>query len=351
MSSRRGRAWLLALAVALPPGARADTGTEAEGVRQRAVAWVRALEFKALDAQADAWRRSRARVADGRWKLALLYEGLEEGLPEIVADETRRRALESAVDDYVVLHPRSANAGLFRAKVYEAEGWAARGLGLANTIPPGGSARFRSAMGQARDALDRGREAMAANPHWYKERIDIATYLGEDPTIGAALLHESSIREPRYLPTWFAALAQATPRWGGSERAMMAFANDANRDAPEATRAEGLYAALVWTGSSEYPGMLDDAALDWPAMRRSMDTFVHRYPAERNAQKLLFMACRRADKGEARKLLPLIRQPASEEALGHRNVAAYQQCLDWAHGKVAAFVMHGPELGADQRIE
>jgi hypothetical protein len=350
MATWRG-IWLLALAAALPLAAGAGTGAEAEAVRQRAVALTRALDFRALDAQADAWRRSGARVADGRWKLSLLYEGMDEGLPEILADETRRHALEAAVDDFAVLHPKSANAGLFQAKVFEAEGWAARGTGLANTLPPGAWARFRAAMGQAREALDRGRGAMAANPQWYVERIEVATYLGEDPAASAALLREGSARAPRYLPLWLAALARATPRWGGSERATMAFVNEANRAAPEEARADGLYATLAWAASPGYPGLLDDPTLDWPAMRLSMDALVRRYPAERNAQKLFFMSCRRADKAQALKLLPLIRQPASEEALGHRNAPAFQQCLDWARGKLTSFVMRGPELGADKRIE
>jgi hypothetical protein len=194
---------LAAVAAALlshvPAALSAEPDPEAElaALQAQADAQVRTLRFDALDAQADALRASRARLADGRWKLSMLFGAIGEAMSHVVVDEGDRRALESAAQAYANAHPASANAGLFLARVHLAEGWMARGRGEWEFVPADGRRRFEAALAQARADLDDRRAALAVNPMWYADRIEVASLGGESPARVDGLLREALARERR----------------------------------------------------------------------------------------------------------------------------------------------------------
>jgi len=314
-------------AVALPMSALAaavEPEAELAALQAHAEAEVRALHFAALDAEADGLRTSRARLADGRWKLSRLFGGIEAAMAHVVVDEADRQVLESAAESYARTHPASANAGLFLARVYLAEGRMARGQGDWEDVPADGRRRFLEALAQAREVLDGRRRALSANPVWYADRIEIASLSGEPGARVDELLREALAREPRFHVAAYAALAARSPRRGGSQAAMMALVNDVGR-AGEGARAEGLYARLVIVAQEDVPRIAQDPALDWPAMTRAFDAILRSYPAPRNVRRFLLMACDRPDRAAARALLGQVAPPPA-------GGPELERCVAWARG-------------------
>jgi hypothetical protein len=306
---------------------------------------LRTSNIAALDDEAYRLRSSKARFKDGRWKLSMLYGAIGDSLPDIVKNEKPRERLESQIASYAATHPKSTNAGLFRAMVLEAEAWDARGSGYANTVSPEGWRAFSEKMGQARTVLDGGRQLMADNPAWYTDRIDLAIYTNESPGTVTALLRDGIRREPHYLPNYFAGLVRETPRWGGSTSAMVSFINRVALASPVA-QSEGMYARLVWFAEDDYPNIGADPGIDWKEMARSFDAILGRFPSERNAQKFFFMACMHSDKPMAIKLLPFVHAAPLANLL-NGNVPLFGKCVDWSKGDLPEFMMreHDPETG------
>ncbi len=320
--------------------------TDSLGSFQRRVdSNLRTSNIASLDAAADELRISKARFDDGRWKLSIFFGVIEDTLSSIVTDRAARTNLELRLDAYARTHPNSMNAPLFLAMLLEAEAWEARGTGYASTVSPQQWHAFDEKMGQARAALDRSKPTLSGNPAWFNERIDHATHTSEGDGIVTALLLEGIKREPRYLPNYFAALVQKSPRWGGTRKAMVSFINQVGLNSPEA-RSEGLYARLVWFAENDYPAIEADPGISWAEMTRAFDAILKTYPAERNAQKFFFMACMHSDQPEAAKLLNLVHSAPLPD-LFESNVPVFGMCTDWAKGSLAKFVArdHDPNTG------
>jgi hypothetical protein len=333
----------VAVAVALPPPACAAPVAEPEpeaelaALQAHADAGVRALRFDTLDAEADALRASRARLADGRWKLSMLFGAIGDAMSHVVVDEGDRRALEAAAAGYARAHPTSANAGLFLARVHLAEGWMARGRGDWLDVPADGRRRFEAALAQARADLDERRATLAANPMWYADRIEVASLAGEPQALVDGLLREALAREPRFHAAAFAALAARSPRRGGSTSAMMRFI-DTVGVAGEGPRAEGLYVRLVMVAQEDYPRIEADPALDWAATTRAFDAILGSYPAPRNVRRFLLMACDHPDRTAARVLLRYVTEPASAPAASASpppHGGGLERCMAWARATPA----------------
>jgi Domain of unknown function (DUF4034) len=309
---------------------------------------VRAREFEKLDQEADRLRLDKSRLSDGRWKLAIFFGAVDEALPDIIQSPRRRATFEAELADYMKQHPESMNAPLILAKVAQTIGWQARGHGLAKTVTDQGWRTFNLSMRTAAAILDEHRARLAQHPQWHCERLLVATYLSEPDPVVRKIFDEGMRQEPAYLSLYFTMQMRLSKQWNGSNQALMAFINDVGLRSPAAAK-EGLYARMVWYGSALYSRIELDPALDWNAMRKGMDAIVKSYPAERNVQKMFFVACGHPDREQARKLLPLMHQEPLREVL-NTNVPVFRLCVEWAEGKLDEFIMGDPDTGQDRLI-
>lgn len=309
---------------------------------------VRAREFEKLDQEADRLRLERSRLADGRWKLAIFFAAIDEALPDVIQSAPRRATFETELADYMKQHPESMNAPLILAKTAQAIGWAARGQGMANTVTDKGWRTFNLTMRTAAAILDEHRARLSKHPEWYCQRLLVATYLHDPDPVARRIFDDGMRVEPAYLSLYFTMQMRLSAQWHGSNQSLMAFINDVGLRSPAAAK-EGLYARMLWYGSTLYSRIELDPTLDWKAVRRGMDAIVKSYPAERNVQKMFFIACAHPDKEQARKLLPAIHQEPLREVLTN-NVPVYRLCVEWAGGKLDQFIMRDPETGEDRLI-
>jgi hypothetical protein len=309
-----------------------------------------ARDFASLDRKAEELRKSKARAPDGRWKVAFLYGGVEEGMRKLAGTDAAWSALDKQLLDFAKQRPKSENAWLFYAVALQTRAWQLRGTGFSSETTPAGRAAFVQYMGRARDVLDAHKDQLAANPEWYPQRIGIANFLGEGEATVDALFKEGVAKEPVYYGTYFAALHHRTPHWGGSIDAMVAFMNSSVR---YATPAEGvsMYARLAWFADElGFYEVIESPAIDWKIMRQSFEDALHAFPDDWNAQKFLLMACEKPDTAEAKRVVAYVKEAASP-ALLRKNVPTYEACKALALGTGQPFMMRDPDTGKLKLIQ
>lgn len=318
-----------------------------EAMHDDAATRIAAGQFDGLLADADKYLASRERFADGRWKLAILLGGVRRGFSQNARSPQDWAQYETALKALAARHPASADAWLFLAVLEDSHAWAERGGGYSSTVSDAGASAFHRYLSQSRDWLDGHK--MAANPAWYELRISVGGALGDSPEALDRLFFEAIKREPGYQQTWFSRMMFLTPKWGGDIGDMVGFINHAAR-VTSPTEGRGMMARLVWIASEQgYDLTLIAPEIDWTTVKVSIDDVLRRYPDEWNAQWFFFEACKHSDKAEAQHLLSFIKSPPSP-ALLRQNASVYGLCLDWATGKIPAFVMRDHETGTTKTI-
>ena len=301
-----------------------------------------ARDLQSLDNEAAAFQKSQDRTADGRWKLTLFFRSVSVVMAQLVQDDAKWPSFEKRLLAFAERETRSQHAWLIYAEALNAKAWHVRGRGFSGTTTAEGRAQYRQIMSQARDALDSHKPQLSPNPHWYAQRIQLGSYLGESTENLMALFKEGIAKEPTYYPTYYSALFSLTPRWGGSERKMLAFIDSTRGIAPEGT---SLYARLfLFLHEESEDGIRDLDGVDWKLMEASMLAILKRYPDDWNSQGFLMMACMKGDMALVRRVVNEVKEPASPERLG-RNLELFEMCRDVARGKMEGFIMNDPKTG------
>ncbi len=316
----------------IPCRAELPVVVEIDAIRADAKTRIAAGDLSGLLADADKYLQKKERLADGRWKLAILYGALNFGFS---ADGHASRdwvQIESGLRALTEKQPSSANAWVFLAAWHEYHAWAMRGSGYVDTVSKDNEAAFERGLAQARAVLDAHRNS--DNPAWYVSRMSVGGALGESPQDLDRLFFEAIRHEPGYQQIWFTRLAFLEPKWGGSIEDMVSFINSAAR-ITSATEGRGMMARLLLTADdSGYSEVKKRPEIAWDAVKVSYDDVLKRFPDDWNAQRFFFEACRRSDKPEARHLLTFVKQ-APSDALFKRKSAAYAQCVAWANDALA----------------
>jgi hypothetical protein len=302
-------------------------------------------QFEHLLAEADRYQKSHERIADGRWKLALLLGGMRRGFEAAARSPEDWAAFDRSLRALAAAHPDSPNAWLFVAVLEDSHAWAARGHGPAASVTTMGFGAFRSHGERARTLLEE--HPTPGNPAWYALRISVGGALQESAETLDRLFDDAFRHEPDYHQTWFSRVMYLEPQWGGSADDVVRFAL---RGAKTISPAEGrgMLARVLWTAFDA--GVLEalaSPAVDWNVLKASMEDVLRRYPDDWNAQPFLLEACTRSDKAEARHLLTFVKEPPIPEALDD-NVEVFKACIAWANSDLPVFRLRydrgGPQL-------
>lgn len=316
--------------------ALADSESMREKSQQRAEihALVSASDFAGIEKRAAQELASRSRFSDGLWRVSFVYGDFEQALRAQIHDD---KAWDAAARRLRSLASQRPQTWLLYEQLLTARAWQARGPGFAREVPPEAWEVFRRYMTQARDVLDSHKAELAGNPAWYSLRLTVANELGEDAKRATDILDEGVQRHPAYHAIYFAGLRYLSPIWHGSRQQMLDLLGRTTfRQGPAAQ--EGMYARMLWYSDSSGYGLIHAPQIDAEAMRAASDTLASSYPDQWNTQKLFFMACERADKALALRMLDKVREPALP-ALWERNLPLFDTCRDWATGKEPMFVM------------
>ena len=312
-----------------------------------ATARIAAGRFDSLLAEADKDLQSRARFADGRWKLAILLGGMRRGFAHNAASPADWNAWDASLRQLAARHPDSPNAWLFVAIAAHSHAWAERGSGFSDTVSDEGAAAFARNLGQARAVLDAHKAP--ANPAWYALRLAVGGALGESRSRLDGLFLEAIERQPDYVQTWQSRENYLEPKWGGRLEDVVALAELGRRTVSPGEGRGMMVEVLAIALQCECNALLANQGVDWGAVQASMDDVLQRYPDEVNAQRFFYIACERADKAMAQHLLPWVKAAASP-SLTDGNVEMFEQCRAWAQGRKASFAVLDPETGRSRIV-
>lgn len=298
--------------------------------------------FDSLLADADKYLKTQERFADGRWKLAILLGGMRRGFAQDARSPADWQAHESALKMLAAGHPDSPNAWLFLAILAHSHAWAERGSGYADTVSDEGAAAFQRYLADARTLLDAHKAPL--NPAWYALRINVGGAMGESKAALDTIFSEAVRHQPDYVQTWQARENYLEPKWGGRTEDVIALAKLGNRTV-SAGEGRGMMVEVISTGlDCVCNELMASPAIDWAAVRLSMDDVLQRYPDDVNAQRFLLMACQRGDKALAQHLAPSVKAPASPSLL-RDDAPFFEQCRAWAQGRSPSIAIRDPETG------
>jgi hypothetical protein len=296
---------------------------------------VAVADYARVQKMADRLLASRARFADGLWRLSFLYGQFGQAMTERFKEDAQ---WERAQKRLLALAKRRPMALLLVHEAFAGQGHVFRGTGYASSVPPASWQAFRDLVGGARTMLDAHKAVLSPNPAWYSLRISDAVDLGEDPVAARRLFDEGRQRHPTYHAIYFARLREVIPAWGGSVAQIVDLLDEAARSGPAAT-AEGVYARLLWAAEGYDVKLIYDARIDDAAFRASVDGLIASYPDPWNVQKMFWFACQRSDRALAARLLGLIRGPPLPEIWKDASPSMYPMLVSWADGREQAVVI------------
>ena len=275
-------------------------------------------DYATLDAQARNFRSTRARFADGSWKLRAFYEGLEPARSFIVKEDWD--AWFGKMTEWSRSVPDSVTAA-----VVEAQGWAQY---AEKTDDRAERQRRRARMKQVMfDALNFPERC----PQWYALTLDvIAIAEGWPEEEIKRVLAEAAPYGRDYYNLYFEAACYKPTGPCGLFGPTASWPQKAEKFSREFDPAEGLtsYARFAWRKSQYFSNLFEESPVTWDKLKQGFQDMDTHYPNSRtNLNAYLQFALLARDKETARVLYQRIGDDGDESWGSH---ARYQLWRDWA---------------------
>jgi hypothetical protein len=258
-------------------------------------------DFARLDALYEQWCSGEDRFPDGRWKLFQYGVALDEMYE---AWQTWSRDLD-VLKAWRQAQPQSEAALYAEAIYWRAYAWKARGGGYAGTVSKEGWELFHERLAKSSEILTALRAGAIDCPAPHALALGVLTDLGAAEDTLAEVYTEASRRWPEYHNLHFAMARHYEPKWGGSEEAYEAFAEQVARQT-KAFEGMGMYARLYWLVDSRrgIPFLNDPSrAPDWKKLQAGYEDLMRLYPSSlHNLGKYAGVACRSGDSELYRRL-------------------------------------------------
>jgi hypothetical protein len=190
--------------------------------------------------------------------------------------------------------------------------------------------QFAAHMDQADQVLLESADAGQADPNWWCEMLDRAREHSWPAQRYWGLASAALQAFPQNQDIYRAIGLKLVPQWGGSWRALAAFADEAVARTQE-TEGQTLYARIYSNVSGYFgPGFLTRPEGNWPKLRASFEALVARYPESWNLNTFARFACDAGDKATTQRILARIDDAVVPSAWANR--AMYNRCRNWAMG-------------------
>jgi tetratricopeptide (TPR) repeat protein len=250
----------------------------------------------------------RARMADGTWEIAGMYDSLG------VVFRTNGdwdRALK-ALQRWRTLFPESRTASVAEARYWIAYAGYARGGEWASQVPSKAWEMYYERLKKAREVLENGKAP--GNPHWHTLMLDVAYALDRPADEKRALFEQAVREEPYYYSHYFNVARYLAPRWSGSLPAFHSFVEASvkrTRERDGATMYARLYWVLAATEFDREP--FTDLGIPWTKMREGFEELMRQYPKSQwNLNNYAYFACRAKDRKTFGQLVGKIDKPIDD---------------------------------------
>src|SRR5436190_9522401 len=193
-------------------------------IATRAVAFLEAGDFAALDTMAREFRTSQAAFADGYWKLSLFYQavaGLNANTPENDF-QTRLTLLRR----WFELDGSSITARVAIARALVCYAWHARGCDLTKEVAPDALQLVSERIGEANLILETAKGLPEKCPYWYSTWMTKVFLASDDQQRFDEIFAEGLHRFPSYTPIYFMKTWWLEECWHGRPGDWEAFAKE-----------------------------------------------------------------------------------------------------------------------------
>jgi len=291
---------------------RTDIGA-ARAYKETAAQMLKDKRYYELDYVADSARSTKETLPGGRWKLDVIYAGLDSPVisPVHATEQDWNNHLKN-LRRWVSARPRSVTARVALASAMSSYAWYARGNGLADTVSNSGWKLFGERMAESKRILEAAWKLPVKCPEWYFVMQDIAVGQGWDDASRRALFDRAVQFEPDYYPYYQAYATSILPKWGGEVGAAASFLQE-SADRFNGDGGDILYfqvAARLTCGCNDD----QELGLSWPRIQRGFEAFKRqRGTSMENLNLLARVAIKNRDAMIADRLFSRIGDQWSEE--------------------------------------
>ena len=259
-------------------------------------------DYAGLEALASKYRASKEQYANGYWKLALVYNGLE---PAREASDAVWQARIKQVKDWIKARPASVMPRIALGRLLTSYAWKARSSSYADKVKEEDWKLFFARLKEAQEGLKQAKQLQEKCPVFWSSLQLIA--LGsqfEKPQYNA--IFTQAIQEfPDYEYYYNARATYLLPRWYGAE-------GEWEKDlAKSADRVGGqggdvLYAQVIWDmnhygGSGMAADVFEKDKLAWERVDQGFESILKRFPDSLMAKtERAYLAGLAGDKAKAR---------------------------------------------------
>jgi hypothetical protein len=162
---------------------------------------------------------------------------------------------------------------------------------------------FGQWLGNAQKSLNEAGDGGKASPLWHWVALIVAGSTGRPGAEQDALLKEAQKRFPGYQPHYYTRVNYLLPQWGGSWREVDKFIKSASV-ATAAENGSAFYAWLYLDVSRKTRGdVMIETEIAWPALKKSFEDMVARFPNDWNKNLFATFACRARDRETTARLM------------------------------------------------
>lgn len=324
----------IALLFTMPVRAQTQNHVEIEHIKFKAAEAFLDDDFAKLERQAEDFRRTRARLRDGRWKLAVFYSGIYEAMDAQIRTERRLTKIEEKVKRWANAYPNSPSPPIVLSNALRNHGWYYRGGAYVNEVSTASLTLFNHYLDLATQTLVDTRSFASTDPQWYVEMLRNARDRGWGRQQFYKVFNESTSRYPLYFSIYYAAADYFAPKWGDSVEEIEAVANRAT-ELTRTSERQALYADIYWyVSEKDFKNIFTETRVQWPKMRAGFDDILalHSDPFALNA--FAQFACQAHDEEKTRQLLRIIGSKPLMDVWSPNSF--YTECQAWAANPMAS---------------
>lgn len=254
-----------------------EEGVAKKEIETRAVAYLNAGDFAALDAMARDFRTSQAAFANGYWKLSLFYQAVA-GL-DASATETECQTRLALLRRWFDLDASSVTARVALARALVCYAFHARGCNPEKAVKPEASRLVSERIGEANLILETAKGLPEKCPYWYSTWMTKAMLAGDNQQRVDEICAEGLQRFPSYTPIYFMKAWWLEECWYGRPGDWEAFAKE-SADRLGGEKGDILYAQILWWihDSRLYGNPIAQSVIEWPRARRGFEAIRRQQP-------------------------------------------------------------------------
>jgi Domain of unknown function (DUF4034) len=251
-----------------------DDAKELGVITNKAAALLVANDYDKLDELFAALRSSKAKWANGTWKLLSAYSGL------VLSDEASEADWKirlRAILDWAAARPKSINARVALAYFLVDYAWKARGGGWADTVTDEGWRLFAHRLNQAEAALGATNEFGAQCPVSWSILLKSGLGRNIERADFDAIFDKSIHFAPDYDGYYFRRATYLLPRWHGD---VGEWESDLTKTADRigGDKGDEVYARVVWCMRGVFTNIFNENKLSWTRVDKGFEIIEKDFP-------------------------------------------------------------------------